>query len=306
MEATRYRRLCARIDQAAGQARGRKRRQQFSDSTIVKVFYRATHCDRPVSWACDPDNWPATLLDQVIGGPESLPGQSTMSRRLRTIGVLHLIERVQTLLADMLGADVLKVIDSKPLRVGRYSKDRDATRGRAGSGEMARGYKLHAITCGNAFRCWTILPMNENDQVGAAILLPRLSDHDAWGYVSADNAYDANPLYRQAASVNHQLIAPPRRANAHVRDTRRNTPQRIRSLDICADPLSHCGLTDSFGLGLRRQRDGIERNFGHLVMDGLHAPPPWVRTPHRIAIWTAAKIIGRMDRQLELLELRRR
>ncbi|HQY89464.1 MAG TPA: hypothetical protein PK402_12500, partial [Tepidisphaeraceae bacterium] len=120
-----------------------------------------------------------------------------------------------------------------------------------------------------------------------------------------DNAYDANPVYRVATSVNHQLIAPPRKCNAHVRDTRRNCSERIRSLDLCANPLTHCGMGDNFGRKLLHERKQIERNFGNATMDGLNAPPPWIRTPRRIAQWVASKLIQRMMRQLEINELRR-
>jgi hypothetical protein len=37
------------------------------------------------------------------------------------------------------------VIDSKPLPVGAYSKDRNARRGWIARGKWARGYKLHLI-----------------------------------------------------------------------------------------------------------------------------------------------------------------
>ena len=123
----------------------------------------------------------------------------------------------------------------------------------------------------------------------------------AWGYVGGDNAYDANPVYRcAAASANHQLIAPPRKANAQVRDVRRNSGERIRSLDVFADPLRHCGLGRNFGLIVFGQRRQVERNFGNAAMDGLGSPPPWVRRPHRVAAWTAAKLAQRMMRQVEI------
>jgi hypothetical protein len=296
MEATRYRRICRLVDQAS--PHGRRSRQQFADRVIVKVYFWSTQCDRPVSWACQAANWPAPLLADVIGA--TLPSQPTMSRRTRTVGVLQLIERVQTMLSERLEDDVVKAIDSKPLKVGSYSRDRDARRGR-GAGEKVRGYKLHAITCGKAFKFWTLTGMNSNDQVGAAMLLPKLSDDRAgWGYVTADNGYDANAVHRLAAATNHQLIAPPRASNAQVRDVRRNCPQRIRALDICADPLRHAGVGPSFGLCVLRQRGQIERNFGNATMSGLGAPPPWVRRPHRVATWTAAKLIQRMLRQIEI------
>lgn len=248
-------------------------------------------------WGCQEDNWPQPLLEDLIG---TLPSQPTMSRRLRSIGVVQLIERVQTMLAEKLDWGVAKNIDSKPLTVGSYSKDRDAKRGRAGK-QMARGYKLHALCVAKSFKHWTLTGMNTNDQVGAALLLPQLK---GWGYVSADNGYDSNAVHQLAASMNHQLIAPPRKSNEAVRDTRRNLPERIRSLDICANPLGHCGLGESMGLELLRGRKQIERNFGNVVMDGLYAPPPWVRTPHRVAAWTAAKLSERMLRQIEIARLR--
>lgn len=294
-----YRRVCRLIDQLS--PHGRRKRQQFADAVIVKVFFWSTLNDRPVVWACDDEsNWPPALLWDIVG---TLPSQPTMSRRLRTVGVLQLIERVQTRLSEALEDNVVKAIDTKPLRVGSYSKDRDAKRGRA-AGEMARGYKLHALTSGKSFKLWTLTAMNANDQVGAATLLPRLDGTSArgcWGYVTADNGYDANPVYKLAGAAGHQLVAPPRKSNAHVRDTRRNTSQRIRSLDLCANPLHHCGIGDStFARWLVKQRGQIERNFGNAVMMGLYAPPPWVRTPHRVAAWTAAKLIQRMMRQVEI------
>jgi hypothetical protein len=299
MEAKRYRDICRVIDQES--RHGRRNKQQFSDAVIVKVYYRSVQCDRPVNWACDPENWPERLLLETIGF--ALPSQSTMSRRLRTLGVLQLMQRVQGRLAEALEQQdvMVKAIDSKPLKVGSYSKDSDARRGRA-AGEMARGYKLHAITGGKTFVLWTLTAMNCNDQTGAAMLIPGLDGR--WGYLSADNGYDANAVYRQAHGVGHQLIAPPRKANAHVRDVRRNSEQRVRSLDLCADPLKHCAARDLFAASIRRERGQIERNFGNAAMGGLTHPPPWVRRPHRVATWTAAKLALRMLRQLEIEGLR--
>jgi len=85
-----------------------------------------------------------------------------------------------------------------------------------------------------------------------------------------------------------------------VRDVRRNSGERIRSLDVFADPLRHCGLGRNFGLIVFGQRRQVERNFGNAAMDGLGSPPPWVRRPHRVAAWTAAKLAQRMMRQVEI------
>jgi len=297
MEAKRYRRVCRLVDQAS--PHGRRNRQLFADRVIVKVYFWSTQCDRPVSWACVEENWPEDLREECVG--LMLPSQPTMSRRLRSVGVRQLMERVGAMLAEQLEDNVVKSIDSKPLKVGNYSHDRDARRGH-GAGEKARGYKLHALTCGKAFKFWTLTGMNSNDQIGAAMLVPRLGAHQ-WGYLAADNGYDANAVHRLAASVNHQLIAPPRASNGAVRDTRRNCAERIRALDVCADPLRHAGVARSFGRSVLHQRTQIERNFGNATMDGLGSMPPWVRTPHRVAAWVAAKIIQRMARQLEIAGL---
>jgi hypothetical protein len=302
MEAERYRRMCRLVDQVS--PHGRRQRQQFADRVIVKVYVYATLCDRPVSFACDAAHWDAALLDEVVG--DALPSQPTMSRRLRTVGVLQTVERAMQLLADDcdcgvgVGVGLVKAIDSKPLRVGAYSKDTDALRGRA-AGEMGRGYKLHACRRGGRFvGRMLITPMNTSDQVAAAALIPHLSGA---GYLAGDNGYDANAVHELAAAHGHQLVAPPRASNVGVYDARRNAPQRLRSLEML-DPALHPGDRgggrESFGQSLMRYRKSIERGFGHAAMHGLFAPPPWVRRPHRVALWAATKLIQTMVRQREI------
>jgi hypothetical protein len=301
MEATWYRRGCAAIDQVCRYPHRRRKRQQFGDHAILKVFFFAVVHDRPVSWACVAGHWPTSLRSSA------LPSQSTMSRRLRSLSVREAMRRVHTLLCDCFPDTPLKTIDSKPLVVGNHSKDHDAKRGRA-AGEMARGYKLHAIGAGPVLRHWTLAPMNVNDQVPAAHeLLPKLNG--GWGYAAGDNQYDANAVHLAAAAAGHQLIAPPRRTDAGAdrrQQRRRNSAPRLRSLALCApNPLSACGVDrPSFGQELLRHRAGIERTLGHLAMLGMFAPPPWVRRPHRMAMWVAAKLCVQMIRLLQLKRLR--
>src|SRR5262249_20726915 len=85
--------------------------KQFSDANIVVTLLWAVLWDRPVSWACQFQNWPKDC------GWMRLPTPSTMSRRLRTIGVLTLIEQVQSALGDLFPRGLCKLIDSKPLTV---------------------------------------------------------------------------------------------------------------------------------------------------------------------------------------------
>jgi hypothetical protein len=130
--------------------------------------------------------------------------------------------------------------------------------------------------------------MNCNDQTAAHELLGRL---DGEGYVVADNGYDANPVHASAQAAAHQIIAPPRHANRGVRDTRRNSPARLRALDACDSPPIHAGSESYFGNGLMIGRKFIERDFSLLHFNGMYAPPPHVRHPRRVALWTAIKLL---------------
>lgn len=287
MEVKLYRALEKLVLQVAHTRRGKH--QQFGDRAIVLVLIWAVLHDRPVCWACQGENWPAWM-------DYPLPSDATMSRRLRTVGVLQLLDRLLALLSEKFDhTHLVKAIDSKPLRVGHYSQDRDAKRGRAG-GAMARGYKLHALTCNGIVIAWLLTSMNVNDQVPALALLEQLQGS---GYVGADNGYDANKVHAKAASMDHQLVAPPRNSNKHVRDPRRNCAARIRSLELCDSPLQACGQQQWFGKAVLAERVSVERLFSQLCFDGLDAPPPWVRTPHRVAQWTAAKLLVRLLRQAQ-------
>lgn len=68
--------------------RRREARRQFNDRWIMMVYLWSVINDRPVSGACDEQNWPKNQLDCP------LPSHATMSRRLRTLGVLQLLERL--------------------------------------------------------------------------------------------------------------------------------------------------------------------------------------------------------------------
>jgi hypothetical protein len=281
MEAELYRALYRRVYAVAHPPR--RAREQYDDRWIVMVYLWSVLHDRPVCWACDADNWPkALLLDRP------LPSPSRMSRRLRTVGVQQLLQRVLEATAELFPVPLVKTIDSKPLCVGAYSKDRDAKRGRLADGQFARGYRLSALTHGRIVQAWTLMPMNQHDTHAAKLLLPKLA---GGGYVLADNAYDSNENHLAAAAANHQLVAPPREVNKGVRDTKYNCPQRLRALDLLDSPLGVCGLRGEFGRELYNLRQRVESCFGGLTFIGLDHLPSWVRGPRRVALWTAGKIL---------------
>lgn len=264
----------------------RRTRELYDDRRVVMVHLWGVLHDRSQSWACDPANWPEDLLE---GRP--LISQSRLSRRLRTVGVQQLLERLLSAATALFHTPLAKSIDSKPLTVGAYSKDADAERGRLADGQFGRGYRLHAVMHGRVVRHWTLLPLSEHDVVGAATLLPRL---EGGGYVVADNAYDSNDNHALAATVNHQLVAPPRACNKGVRDTKHNLPQRLRALDMLDSPLEKCGLpwASAFGRRLYDGRQRIESGFGGLALAGLGALPAFVRGPRRVALWAAGKLLA--------------
>jgi len=227
MEAKVYRAVLCIVMSLAHSRRGARR--QFCDRWIILIYLWAVINDRPVSWACQALNWPQDLLECP------LPSNATMSRRLRTVGVLQLLERMSLFLTDSPAATLVKTIDSKPMLVGAYSKDRDAKRGRLAEKQFARGYRIHAIGCGRTVRFWTLASLNENDSTIGPRLLKRLEA--GGGYVVGDNAYDTNDCHGLATEKGYQLLAPPRFQNRHVRDARYNCAERLRALDLLASPL---------------------------------------------------------------------
>jgi hypothetical protein len=267
----------------------RRPREQFGDRDVVLVLLRAAAYHEPVAWACDPANWPADL-------DRPLPSASTVSRRSNTVGVQQFWERAVAAASDLLGPvpPLVKAIDSKPPTVGAYSKDRHAARGRVAAGQFARGYRLHAACHGRGVRHFTVAPMDDHDAAHAPALLARL---EGGGYVVADNAYDSNALHAAAAAANHQLVSPPRRRNAGVRDARANLPARLRALDVMDSPLTGHAGPAPFGRALYACRVQAEGCFGELSYLGLNYLPAWVRGPRRVARWVAAKILVHLVRR---------
>lgn len=289
MEAKVYRALMKILNSIAHPGRGARR--QFNDRWIIMVYLWSVINDRPVCWACDEQNWEKGQLDCP------LPSNATMSRRLRTVGVLQLLERLLMALTDALPTPLVKTVDSKPMVVGAYSKDRDAKRGRLSERQFARGYRLHALCHDRIVRSWLIASMNQNDSVIGPELMARLEG--GGGYAIADNAYDTNDCHAQASAADHQLVAPPRFVNRHVRDARRNRPERLRTLDLLASPLERCGEPNRFGMTLYNLREQAESCFGELSLKGLNYLPAWVRGPRRVALFTASKLILHAQRCLE-------
>lgn len=267
--------------------------KRFSDTIIVTTYLWAVLWDRPISWACRMENWPAGWSGQAM------PSPSTMSRRLRSVGVLTLFEQARAAMAELFPSSLCKWIDSKPLIVSAYSKDRDARIGH-GCGFPAKGYKIHAIVDARSRQLdgWTLAPMNRHDAAMAVALIGSMPQATA-AYLIGDNAYDSNNLYEKAAAKKCQLLAP-QRPSAKELGRFRHSPHRIRGHQRLANPLCGIGPTQSFGRTLLAGRIGVEQSFGFMgnVPGGLSPLPNWVRKPRRVALWVAAKLLIVATRRL--------
>jgi hypothetical protein len=232
-------------------------------------------------WACDPDNW------DRISRPECLPDQSTMSRRTRTRLFQEFLVTLARRLNGKIGKSLLQCgcLDGKPLTVAMHSKDRNAGCG-YGAGQLARGYKLHAIWSGRPMpEQWAVTSLNVSEKSMARRMMKRLAGS---GYLLADAQYDAGDLHEQAAAVGYQLVAPRERPGTGL-GHRRQSIHRLRSVAMLEPP---AGIND-FGLTLFQQRKQIERDFGNLTSygGGLAGLPSWVRRIWRVRTWVHAKLL---------------
>lgn len=259
-------------------------RHRHPDSLIVGVLLWAALHERPIDWARRREHWPAAIR------PPVLPSQSCMSRRLRACAVAQLLERLHASLREQLPCGVLKYIDAKPLPVGGCTKDHDATYGRAAGGK-AKGYKLFAVVdaISGAVETWLLDAMSYAEQNAAMRLIPRCASGTL---LVGDKIYDAMRLYDLAAAGDKGFLA---RLPKDVHGYSRGPQSQPR---LHAIHTAHSAV----GVALLDGRNGIERAFAHLTScsGGLLSLPAWVRTPHRVVSWVAAKLLINLDRQCQI------
>jgi hypothetical protein len=262
----------------------------YSDLDILKVYYWSViHC-RPISWAVRRENWPSNMREL------KLPSSSAMSRRMKSASIKGKQQQLDIkLVKPQEDSDLVCFIDGKPLTIGGCSKDRQAGYGRAAGG-MAKGYKLHAIVLNTGeFLAWRIAPMNKDERVMAERMLKQM---ELQGYIIGDSNYDSNRLHAVCdRQGNVQFVAARRHGPHSGTGHSRQTPGRLRSMQMLEDPENALGKT------LLHQRDQIERHFGNFTSwwGGLTHLPPWVRTYPRVHRWVQAKlIIWRLKMKLQM------
>lgn len=280
--------------------RGRQGRVKYGDAWVLAVFFWAAVHDRPVCWACDERNWPEHQRWR------ELPSESRMSERLRTVSALSLLAAVLGRLAALAppADSLVRAVDGKPLPVGGYSKDRDARWGKSASDGWEKGYKLFGVWGeGVVPDCWTLGPMCPPEPtVAREELVPRLAG--CGGYLLGDALLDSNPLHEACSARGIQVVAPRKKPGTDV-GHRDHSPARLRSIRLLESPapgdLPSAGRAP-FARDLYAMRAAIERRLGNLCCfgGGLAPLPAWVRTPHRVARWVAAKLVINGLRQCRL------
>lgn len=262
----------------------RRSGQRFSDASVALIIVWAALRDRPISWACQRPNAPRRW------GCAQLPTGTTISRRSRTPQIKALLDQAyrQSVGVMQVGLVMLYILDSKPRIVGVYSKDKNAKWGQVGK-TKARGYRLHLASDLDRRACaWTIASMNQADSTVARELIPQLPGE---GYALADAAFDSNPLCQCAAAHGLRLLAPRRKPGTGLSENHPQHDSRRQSVALLESP--H-GTISAFGRELYAQRATIEQTFAQWTNQpgGLTTGlPNWVRTPHRVTMWVAAKLL---------------
>ena len=266
-----------------------KGRKTHSVGTILRVYLWSVLNERPVCWACQRKNW------RGVKPPETLPDQSTMSRRLREEATHQMMQQLTKKLNRSNRHGLVRYLDGKPLTVSRHSIDADAAHGR-GAGGKDRGYKLHAIYAeGNAPLAWSVTPLNANEHHAA---VPLIDERLQPGYLLADANYDANHLYDHCGQHGIQLLTPRRFRKVKGFGRHKHSPYRIDAITRLLDP-------SPFVREMLKLRKRVETRFAHLTNfgGGLTGLPPWVRRIHRVKLWVAGKIILRIARDNNLRKL---
>jgi hypothetical protein len=278
MEQTQWRLIVQAINRICRSA-GRLRRCRYSDSLILKFYFWAVKHDRPMTWAVDPLH--ATRLFR----PRRRPSISQLNRRIASERFARLYARVLEQLRGS-GEHGALFIDGRALLVSPVSQDRDARYGYIPCG-TGRGYKLHAVVTRDArFTAFCVLPLNRHEMPVARELIAQMPSLRPGVRVFADSNYDAAALHKQIHARGGRLLTRPRGRARHPVTLRQMGPARRRLIALWD---RHPAAMER----LYRQRDHIERVFGHLAATpGLLGPlPAFVRGLKRVTRWVTAKII---------------
>ncbi len=252
----------------------------YQPHIVALVFFWAVLHDRPISWACDAQNWTSTTLR-----PARLPSASTLSRRLRRLETALFMRLIVQRIRQTGVPRLIAVIDGKPLPVGGASEDPEAHCGR-GAARLAKGYKLYAVHDGRPIAAvYRVYALNINEDKVAEEMAP---EFPGGGYLLGDGEYDANGVFDAVGRAGYQLLTRREKPEAGL-GHHYQSPYRLRCIDL---------MKSSFGQDIYRSRGDIERDFGNLTSfgGGLSPLPAWVRHENRVWLWVSAKMVINAER----------
>lgn len=257
------------------------RRRTFGDGLVAFIYFFAVLSGRSPRQASQRRNWPIWCCAIL---PKKLISYSQLNRRLKTLSLQQLISQLEHELRLGLPCSCEKAVDGKPLIVGGFSHDPDASWGKVPDG-WAKGYKLHVVIDGGcgAIEAWELTPLNSAE---AVVLRQKLLGRlDLSGCVLRGDAnYDSNPTYHDVAELRGRHIAPRRKPGRGLGQHLQH-PHRLQAIEELEQ-------TAGGKANHKRRRNRVEQVLAHLcnLPFGLSALPGFVRRLSRVRLWVAAKI----------------
>jgi hypothetical protein len=249
----------------------------YGDGVILLIYFFSVLYNRSLAWAHDRRNWPLAYRRLAF------PSYSQLCRRVKLPRLEELIALIGQQLHRQLPGSGLKLIDGKPLPVGGFSKDKDATAGHVPDG-FARGYRLHLVFDSlGRIEAFDATGLHAGEPTVAVKLLRRCDLRGC--LIRGDSNYDSNPLYRRVARLGARLLAPRKKPFTGL-GHHRHHPDRLRAIA----ELEQSGQTLREH---RRIRATVERHIGQLVdlTCGLSSLPWFIRRLARVKRWVAAKVL---------------
>jgi len=249
----------------------------YGDGVVLLIWFYSVLYNRSLAWAHDKRNWPLPYRKPRF------PSYSQLCKRLKWPRTQRLIEQLEQELRRRQPASGLKLVDGKPLVVGGFSKDKDATVGHVPDG-YARGYRLHLVFDSlGRIEAFDVTGLHAGESTVMAKLLRHCDIRGC--LIRGDSNYDSNHLYQRVARLKARLLAPRKKPFTGL-GHRKHHPDRLRAIKELEQ--SEQTLREH-----RRIRAAVERRIGHLVnlTCGLWALPPFVRRLSRVKQWVRAKIL---------------
>jgi hypothetical protein len=261
----------------------------YADAGVLLVHFLAVLGNRSHRSAHAKGTWPLWCRHVAVPGYSQLMKRLRLASTRRWVGVLD-----DEFRGRLVGGGGGKVCDGKPLAVGGYSKDPDATRGKVPGG-WARGYKLHVLVdaASGAVDAFAVTPLAAGEPTAMRDLVVAASATAAGpalagAVVRGDANYDSNALYAAVAAAGGRLVAPRARPGTGLGHSTPggHHPDRLRAIaELEGDP----GRLRAH----RRARNCVEQRLAHLtnLPFGLWALPNFVRRLARVRPWVRTKIM---------------